>query len=150
MMHITKLTKLTALAVLLVSGSLSAQEVYNWRSGSGSNAYSDVPRNLKPSNANVINVRTQRVTPPAPAAPADTAAADGSLAEQQAELNNKLAQQNKEIEERNKKIDEENRQQREADCKRARLNRTSAESARVINREELLQRYDQDIAAFCK
>ena len=42
------------------------------------------------------------------------------------------------------------RQQREADCKRARLNRTFAESARVINREELLQRYDQDIAAFCK
>ena len=149
MLHITQLAKITLLGVLMASGTLYAQEVYSWKSKSGTNTYSDAPRNLKPTQANVINVRTQTVTPIAPVVAAASTATPDSLADEQADLNNRMAQQNKEIEERNKKIAEENRVQKEADCKRAQLNLSLAESARVPNREELLKRYNEDITHFC-
>ena len=148
MSHITKIVKITLLSVVLASGVVHAQEVFSWKDKSGSTTYSDVPRNLKPADTNIINMRTQKVTPPA-SSEAPAAASDASLAEQQTDLNSKLAQKNKEIEENNKKIEAENREQKQADCKRAQLNRSLAETARVPNRDELLNRYNQDVANFC-
>ena len=147
-MHITTFAKLALLGTIFASAQLSAAEVFTWKNRNGSNTYSDVPRNLKPAHANMVNVRTRSVTPAAPEQPA--APADGnSLADQQKQLSDEIARQNKQVEEQNKKIDEENRQQKEANCKTARMNRQFAESARVANRDALLQRYDADIAQFC-
>ncbi|MFV2029842.1 DUF4124 domain-containing protein [Neisseria sp. S1] len=147
-MQLIKTAKILALGVLFASSSLYASEVFSWKNANGSTSYSDVPRNLKPSHASRLNVRTQTVTPP-PAAPAAQPASGESLAEQQQQLSNQVAQHNRQIEEQNKKIEEENRQQREANCKTARMNRQFAESARSNNRDQLIQRYDADISKFC-
>ena len=54
-----KLTLLAACAAtMLFSGSLMAEDVYEWKTGRVSN-YSDVPRNLTPATSKVVNVRTQ-------------------------------------------------------------------------------------------
>ncbi|MDO5640194.1 MAG: DUF4124 domain-containing protein [Neisseria sp.] len=148
-MHITSLTKLALAATMLASAQLPAAEVFTWKNSNGANTYSDVPRNLKPAHANMVNVRTRSVTPAAPAQPAAPADGGNSLADQQKQLSDEIARQNKQVEEQNKKIDEENRLQKEANCKTARMNRQFAESARISNRAALLQRYDNDIAQFC-
>ncbi len=147
MMHITSLAKLALLGTVFASAQLSAAEVFTWKNRNGSNTYSDVPRNLKPAHAGLVNVRTRSVTPAAPEQPAP--ADSQSLADQQKQLSDEIARQNKQVEEQNKRIDEENRLQKEANCKTARMNRQFAETARVNNRADLIARYDADINQFC-
>ncbi len=145
-MHITRTVCTAVLACLLLPAQFSAAQVYTWKSKNGSTSYSDVPQNLKVSNASTVNVRTRTVTPP----PAPQAAeGEGSLADKQKQLNDAISQENKKIEEQNKKIEEQNRQQKEDNCKTARLNRQFAETARVANRDEFIKRYDADIGKFC-
>lgn len=146
-MHITRTVCTALLTCLLLPAQFSAAQVYTWKNKSGSTSYSDVPQNLKTSNAGTVNIRTRTVTPPP--APKAAEGDGGSLAEQQKQLNDALAQENKKIEEQNKKIEEQNRQQKEDNCKTARLNRQFAETARVANRDEFVKRYDADIARFC-
>ena len=118
-MHITQIAKVLLLGSLLVSGSVSAasSEVYRWKEKSGVNAYSDVPYQLKPTASTTINIRTNKVTPPANSTvqPASVTTvgdpnATPSLAEQQARVSEQIAQQNKEAEKRNKEIEEQNKQ----------------------------------------
>lgn len=139
------------LAIMSLSVAIHAKDVFNWKDGRGVNNYSDVPRNLKPSSSNLLNVNTQTVSTPAPAAAAGTPTdpANASIAEQQMQLSQQVAARNKAIEEQNKQIDEQNRIQKEDNCKTARLNRSIAESARTDNRDALLSRYDADIQKFC-
>ncbi|MBF0804565.1 MULTISPECIES: DUF4124 domain-containing protein [Neisseria] len=146
-MHITR-TVYTAALLCLLPAQFAAAQIYTWKGKNGSTSYSDVPHNLKISNASTINVRTRTVTPP-PAAQTAESAGEGSLADQQKQLNDAVSRENKKIEEQNKKIEEQNRLQKEDNCKTARLNRQFAETARVANRDEFIKRYDADIGKFC-
>ena len=158
-MHITQIAKVLLLGSLLVSGSVSAasSEVYHWKEKSGVNAYSDVPYQLKPTASTTINIRTNKVTPPANATvqPASVTTvgdpnATPSLAEQQAKVNEQIAQQNKEAEKRNKEIEEQNKLAAEANCKTAQMNLSFAQNARTDKREALIQRFNQEVAKYCK
>lgn len=158
-MHITQIAKVLLLGSLLVSGSVSAasSEVYRWKEKSGVNAYSDVPYQLKPAASTTINIRTNKVTPPANSTvqPASVTTvgdpnATPSLAEQQARVSEQIAQQNKEAEKRNKEIEEQNKQAQEANCKTAQMNLSFAQNARTDKREALIQRFNQEVAKYCK
>ena len=94
-----------------------------------------------------MNVRTHTIYQPvkAPAA----APSEGSIAEQQNQLNQRITEANKQIEAQNQKIAEDNQAMKDDNCKAARLNRDYAESARANNREALKQRYDADISKYC-
>ena len=151
-MHITQIAKVLLLGSLLVSGSVSAasSEVYRWKEKSGVNAYSDVPYQLKPTASTTINIRTNKVTPPANSTvqPASVTTvgdpnAAPSLAEQQARVSEQIAQQNKEAEKQNK-------QAQEANCKTAQMNLSFAQNARTDKREALIQRFNQEVAKYCK
>ena len=147
-MHITSLAKLSLAGLLLIAGTVSANDVYNWKSNRGTSSYSDVPPNLKYGRTQKLNVRTSTSAPAAPVAKA--ASGEASLIEQQAKVNQQINEKNKEIEEKNKQIEEQNKQQQADNCKTAKLNRSFAESARTANRAELIARYDQDISNYCK
>ena len=161
-MHITPLAKALLLASLLVSGSLSAKEVYRWKEKAGYNKYSDVPRGLKPTESTIINVRTHKVTPPATSSvqpsPVTTVGdpnatppnAQPSLAEQQAAISAKIAGENKAAEQRNKEIEEQNKQAAEANCKTAQMNLSYAQTAKTDKREALIERFNQDVSKYCK
>ena len=158
-MHITQIAKVLLLGSLLVSGSVSAAsfEIYRWKEKSGVNAYSDVPYQLKPTASTTINIRTNKVTPPANSTvqPASVTTvgdpnAVPSLAEQQARVSEQIAQQNKEAEKRNKEIEEQNKQAAEANCKTAQMNLSFAQNARTDKREALIQRFNQEVAKYCK
>lgn len=147
-MRTQSIKNILILSVLAVSGSLLAADVYTWRTGNGSNSYSDSPRNLKPAYADLISVHTTQVLP---VKQADTAtASEPSLVDKQSQLNDQIIKRNKELEERNKEVEKRNQQIAETNCKAARMNRAAAENARTNNREQLLARYDADIARFCK
>ena len=158
-MHITQIAKVLLLGSLLVSGSVSAasSEIYRWREKSGVNTYSDVPYQLKPTASTTINIRTNKVTPPANSTvqPASVTTvgdpnASPSLADQQAKVNEQIAQQNKEAEKRNKEVEEQNKQIAEANCKTAQMNLSFAQNARTDKREALIQRFNQEVAKYCK
>lgn len=142
----------TALTVIALGVSANAvanskdPEVYTWKKGA-TNVYSDTPNGLKLDRQNSrMNIRSQSVirleqkpiTPP-------------SLAEQQAELNKQIAAQNKDIEAQNAKIAAENakkeQEEKASRCDAARRNRQNAENAR--NKDELIPRYDADVAKYC-
>ena len=143
-----KLSALSVLAaaVLCSSGALAADNVYTWKNGKG-NSYSDTPNRLQLDRSNVMNIRTHSVK--AAVKPKSEAADEGTLAEQQAKLNERMLAKNKLIEEQNKKIEEENRKNKEDNCRVARMNQQSAESARVANRDDLVKRYQGDVAKYC-
>jgi signal peptide, YSIRK family len=94
-----------------------------------------------------MNIRTHSVK--AVVKSKSEAADEGTLAEQQAKLNERMLAKNKLIEEQNKKIEEENRKNKEDNCRIARMNQQSAESARVANRDDLIKRYQGDVAKYC-
>ena len=144
-----KLSALSVLAaaVLCSSGALAADDnVYTWKNGKG-NSYSDTPNRLQLDRSNVMNIRTHSVK--AVVKSKSEAADEGTLAEQQAKLNERMLAKNKLIEEQNKKIEEENRKNKEDHCRIARMNQQSAESARVANRDDLIKRYQGDVAKYC-
>lgn len=149
-MRTQSIKKILVLSALAVSSSLFAADVYTWKTGSG-NSYSDSPRSLKPAYSDLISVHTTQVIPVRKQS-ADTAIASdaNSLSEQQRKLNDQIAKRNLETEKRNKEVEQQNQKVAETNCKAARLNRTAAESARTNNREQLLARYDADIARYCK
>ena len=158
-MHITQIAKVLLLGSLLVSGSVSAasSEVYRWKDKRGVNTYSDVPYKLIPADTTIINIRTNKVTPPVNSTvqPASVTTvgdpnATPSLAEQQARVSEQIAQQNKEAEKRNKEIEEQNKQAQEANCKTAQMNLSFAQNARTDKREALIQRFNQEVAKYCK
>lgn len=140
-------TALTVVALGLSANTFANEkEVYTWKKGA-TNVYSDTPNGLRlDKNNNKMNVRSQSVirleqkpiTPP-------------SLAEQQAELNKQIAAQNKDIEAQNAKIQAENAKKEQetkaANCEASKRNRQFAEQAR--NKDELIPRYDADIAKYC-
>jgi len=144
--------KLSALSVLAAAvlcsfGALVADDnVYTWKNGKG-NSYSDTPNRLQLDRSNVMNIRTHSVK--AVVKSKSEAADEGTLAEQQAKLNERMLAKNKLIEEQNKKIEEENRKNKEDNCRIARMNQQSAESARVANRDDLIKRYQGDVAKYC-
>ncbi|MDO4878523.1 MAG: DUF4124 domain-containing protein [Neisseria sp.] len=175
-MHITIHARKLLLAAVLLSAAHASyaavknNEVYRWKDKASVNTYSDTPRKLTPSDSTIINIRTNKVIPPAtstvqPAAvttvgdPAATPGMGGgavagkeppTLADQQKMVNDQIAEQNRAAEKRNKEIEEQNRQAEEANCKTAQMNHSFAQNARTNNREALLERYSQDIAKYCK
>lgn len=124
------------LSFVLISGAHA--EIYTWNSGSGT-SYSDTPARLQPQKSNVVNIRTRAVRP----------AVAQPQKENNTDPNQQIIEQNKLTEERNKKIDEENIQNKADNCRAAKLNLQSAESARTANRESLMKHYRQDIDKFC-
>lgn len=131
---------------MYAAGAMAGNNVYTWKSGSGSTSYSDTPNRLQPERSNIVNIRTRNVTP-AVAKPEN--AQEGTLSEQQAKLNEKILAQNKQVEEQNKKVEEENRKNKEDNCRIARVNRQFAESARTVNRDDLIKHYQSDINKYC-
>jgi len=142
-----KITSLLLACTLCASAAFAAGDVYTWKGRNGGNSYSDVPRRLQPEHSGIVNIRTHSVSPAA-VKPA-SAAGTGSLAEQQAKLNEKILAQNKQVEEQNKKVEEENRKNKEDNCRIARVNRQFAESARTANRDDLIKHYQSDINKYC-
>ncbi|WP_027009611.1 DUF4124 domain-containing protein [Conchiformibius kuhniae] len=129
-----------AAVLALFAGTASAAAVYNWKEG-GTTKYSDTPRGLKIGKSNVMNVRTQTVIPQSAARPT----MPESLADRQAQLSQEIAMRNRQVEEQNAKALEHN--QKIEQCNNARSSRRLAEGAR--NREQLIQKYDEEIARHC-
>ena len=142
-----KITSLLLACTLCASAAFAAGDVYTWKGRNGGNSYSDVPRRLQPEHSGIVNIRTHSVK--AAVKPKSEAADEGTLVEQQAKLNERMLAKNKLIEEQNKKIEEENRKNKEDNCRIARMNQQSAESARVANRDDLVKRYQGDVAKYC-
>ena len=136
--------------LLAASFGVTAADVFTWRTGTGTRAYSDVPQNLRTHNVSTVNVRTHTSTPlvteQPPLTNVNAAASGASIADQQLKLNQQIAQQNKEIEERNKKMAEETKQK---NCKTAQMNLNMAQSARTEQRAQLVQRYQGDVGKYC-
>lgn len=143
-------------AAMLFSGSLMAEDVYYWRSG-GSETYSDVPKNLIPANSNILNVRTHTSRPGA--APSghqqnqlpqvQNNNGEISAAELQAQANQKQLEENRATEEANRKIQEQNAAARASNCNVARINLQHAQTARIQNREQLIQQYQNNVNQYC-
>lgn len=152
----TPLTVLCA-ALLTFSGSLMAEDVYNWRNARGNNTYSDVPRNLRQEGSNILNVRTQTTRPAA--APAgqnqnqmpqiNGNQGEISAADLQAAANQKAIEENKAAEEENRKLREQNEATRVSNCNVAKLNLQHAQTARTNNREQLIQQYQNNVNTYC-
>lgn len=136
-----KKSVLIALLAGLSATATAAAPVFNWKEGNGVTKYSDTPRGLKLGKSNVMNVRTQTVVPQSAARPA----VPESLADRQAQLSQEIAMRNRQIEESNAKALEHN--QKVEQCNNARSSRRLAENAR--NRDQLIQKYDEEIARFC-
>lgn len=131
------------LTVTVLAGTAIAEDVqvFNWKTKKGSNAYSDVPRNLQMGRSNVVNVRTGTVAPPPLAENKDGVT---NLVEAQQKLNEQIAAENKRREEEAAKRAAE---VKEENCKAARMNRANAEHAR--NKAELIPKFDQAIQQYC-
>ncbi|MBH5330119.1 DUF4124 domain-containing protein [Eikenella sp. S3360] len=152
-----KLSLLAACAAaMLFSGSLMAEDVYEWKTGRVSN-YSDVPRNLTPATSNIVNVRTQTSRPAAapvsqqqnqlPQVQNNTG--EISAADLQAMANQKQMEENKATEDANRKVQEQNEAARASNCNVAKLNLQHAQTARIQNREQLVQQYQNNVNQYC-
>lgn len=134
-------TGFVAVSLLLAAAPLSAA-VYTWKGADGRTNYSDSPPQLRVERTATMNVRTHQVYQP------EIAAASAPMSEAE-QLNSKIEEANRQIEAKNRKIEEENRQRMQENCQAARLNRQYAESARVANRDALVNRYNSDVNKFC-
>lgn len=136
--------KISALLVLTALTSVAIADdnitIYNWKTAKGSNAYSDIPNNLKISGSNIVNVRTGTVTPPA----VEERRIPANAMEAQQMANEMIAAENKRAQEAHAKQVQETR---EENCKAARMNRANVENAR--NKDELIPRFDAEIAKYC-
>ena len=110
-------------ATMLFSGSLMAEDVYHWNSRSPT--YSDVPRNLVPATSNIVNADLQAMT------------------------NQKQMEENQAREEANRKVIEDNNAARASNCNVAKINLQHAQTARIQNREQLIQQYQSNVNQFC-
>ncbi len=131
-----------ALAVIMSSSAFAAPTVYVWRDGRG-NAYSDTPLNLRMDYANKMNLRTHNVC----AATEVKHKMPESLAERQLELAKESAAASKKVEDENKRIAEANAKIKQENCQQARSNLNLAQNAR--NRDQLVPKYNADIAKYC-
>ena len=151
-----KLTLLAACAAtMLFSGSLMAEDVYQWHGRSPT--YSDVPRNLVPATSNIVNVRTQ-TSRPAVAPPGQQQNqlpqvqnnnGEISATELQAMAAQKQLEENRARDESNRKVQEQNDAIRASNCNAARINLQHAQTARVQNREQLVQQYQINVNQYC-
>ena len=151
-----KLTLLAACAAtVLFSGSLMAEDVYQWNGRSPT--YSDVPKNLVPATSNIVNVRTQ-TSRPAVAPPGQqqnqlpqvqNINGEISAAELQAMANQKQMEENQAREEANRKVIEDNKAARASNCNVAKINLQYAQTARIQNREQLIQQYQNNVNQYC-
>ena len=132
----------TLLSVLAATAGAADTEVFSWKSG-GSTVYSDTPVNMKMGQSNVVNIRTGTVTPPAPREPSIE---NLSLADQQAVIAQRIANQNKQIEDANAKMVAETKAE---NCRAARLNLETVEKTNARNKNQLIPRYNADIAKYC-
>ncbi len=105
----------------------------------GRGYYSDTPRGLKAALCSVKSVRTGGTIQTA-----STPARPMTLAEQQAQLNQKVAAENKRIEEANKKREADTKAE---NCKMAQINLQTAQGAR--NKGDLLPKYQADVSKYC-
>lgn len=119
-----------------------ATEVFRWNER-GHNAYSDTPNQLTPTKSDTFNVRTQTVSSNQAVAASEP---EESAVEKQ---NKKIQEENQKIAEQNKKIEERNKNNRQEECKTARINRQMADSIRTNNRDALIKRYDQAVSNYC-
>jgi hypothetical protein len=151
-----KLTLLAACAAtMLFSGSLMAEDVYHWNSRSPT--YSDVPRNLVPATSNIVNVRTQTSRPAvAPSGHQQNQLpqvqnnnGEISATELQAMAAQKQLEENRARDESNRKVQEQNDAIRASNCNAARINLQHAQTARVQNREQLVQQYQINVNQYC-
>ena len=124
-------TLLAALALAAVSGAAWADSstVFTWKTRR-STAYSDTPRNMQMGTVDTLNVRTGTISAP-PTAEQPPA---NSIAE------------NKRIEEANAKAAADTKAE---NCKAAQMNKQTVERNNVRNKDELLPKYDADIAKYC-
>ena len=151
-----KLTLLAACAAtMLFSGSLMAEDVYQWNGRSPT--YSDVPKNLIPASSNIVNVRTQ-TSRPAVAPPGQQQNqlpqvqnnnGEISAADLQAMANQKQMEENQAREESNRKVIEDNNAARASNCNVAKINLQYAQTARIQNREQLIQQYQNNVNQYC-
>lgn len=132
----------TAMTFIFIN-SAQAVSVYSWKDNKGITAYSDTPNGLKIKGTNTLNVRTQTVSIPRHGQPT----LPTSIADQQVMLSQQIAAQNRQVEMENAKIKAERDKIREENCRNAQSNRKLAENAR--NRDQLITKYEQDIAANC-
>lgn len=114
--------------------------IYNWKTPSGSNAYSDTPNNLKIGGSNTINIRTGTITPPR----TDEKKIPTTAAEAR-QLANELGAA--ELKRDQEAAEEQNRQIKADNCKTAQMNRANAEKA--LNKGDLIAKYDADVAKYC-
>lgn len=140
-------------AVLVSSGSLMAEtEVYRCQ---GAN-YSSVPLNLRKQGCEIVNLRTQTVRAAVPEATQGNQLpqingnqGEVSAADLQAAANRKTEEERKAQEEANRKQMEQNAATRASNCNVARMNLQHAQTARVENREQLVQQYQSNVNLYC-
>lgn len=107
------------------------------------NLYTDVPIHMQAKNCEVVSVQTGTVVQKADPSINEKPL---SLAEQQAQINNQIAEQNKKIEEANLKAAADAKQE---NCKAAQMNRDMVEKTNARNKNDLLPKYEADIAKYC-
>ena len=72
-----------------------------------------------------------------------------SAADLQAMANQKQLEENKAIEDANRKVREENEAARTSACNTAKINLQHAQTARIQNREQLIQQYQNNVNQYC-
>lgn len=138
MKKLTLLATALCLAAPVLSGA--ASETYY---SCGGGYYSDVPRDMQVGRctAKTSSGLVIKAAEPAKAEPKVM-----SLAEQQAEINRQIAEQNKKQEEENAKAAATAKAE---NCKAAQMNKEMVEKTNARNKDQLLPKYEADIAKFC-
>lgn len=148
-------TAIVLLSALVSSGSLMAAETEVYRCQGSS--YSSVPTNLRKQGCEIVNLRTQTVRSAVP----ETAQQNNQLpqvngnqgeisaADLQAAANRKAEEERKAQEEANRKQMEQNAATKASNCNVARMNLQHAQTARVENREQLIQQYQNNVNLYC-
>lgn len=137
--------KKNLIVTIIVLASLSATaadtQVYNWKDSKGNNVYSDTPRNMREGESGTINLRTGTVT-----APVIEKTEPTSLIEMQAQLNEKIIAENRRREEENNRLIAETKAE---NCKTARMNLDTVNKSNARNKDDLIPKYNADIAKYC-
>ncbi len=109
----------------------------------GQGVYSDVPARMQVGRCKVISAKTGSTIQQNDA---QIDAKPLSLAEQQAQLNNRIMEENKKNEEAAAKLAQETKAE---NCKVAQMNKDMVEKTNARNKADLLPKYEADIAKFC-
>lgn len=147
-------TAFVLLSAALLAFPAAAQEMPTdvYRCG---NSYSHVPGNLRKQGCELVNLRTQTSRPAVATGTQNQlpqvqgGQGEVSAADLQALANQKALEEQKAAEEENRKMRERNEATKASNCNVAKMNLQHAQNARVANRDQLVQQYQNNVNLYC-